>query len=68
MNKQTKTAGPLRVLTWSDLRARGIHFHSNHLRKMWMADRFPKPVHLSPRRIVWREADIEAWLTERTAR
>jgi hypothetical protein len=71
MNKPTKpmkAAGPVRVLTWNDLRERGIHFHSNHLRKLWMSDRFPKPVYLSPRRLVWREADIDAWLTERTTR
>lgn len=40
------------------------------LRKSWVYDAmqrgdFPKPVHLTPRRVAWRESDIEAWKADR---
>jgi predicted DNA-binding transcriptional regulator AlpA len=56
---------PLRMLTWADLRARGISYHTNHLRRMWGDGRFPPPTHLSPRKLVWRESDIERWLASK---
>lgn len=43
-----------------------------HLRKSWVYDAvqrgdFPKPVHLTPRRVAWRESDVQAWMAERVA-
>lgn len=42
------------------------------LRKSWVYDavqrgEFPKPIHLTPRRVAWRESDIEAWKADRIA-
>ena len=62
---KNKAKAPLRFLTWDDLRARGIDFHSNHLRRMWSDGRFPAPLHLSPRKLVWRADDIDAWFAEK---
>ena len=31
------------------------------------AGQFPKPVNISPRRVAWREADVNAWIASRTA-
>lgn len=28
---------------------------------------FPKPIHLTPRRVVWRKSDIEKWKADRVA-
>jgi hypothetical protein len=58
-----------RVLTPRDLPAeKGIHYHINHLRRMWSAEPplFPRPFHLSPRRIAWREDVIDRWIEERS--
>lgn len=42
------------------------------LRKSWIYDamqrgEFPRPIYLTPRRVAWRESDIEAWMAERIA-
>lgn len=56
---------PLRVLAPRDLPAKGIHFHPNHLRRMWEKGKFPRPRKLTPRKIVWSEKEIDDWLTEK---
>jgi len=60
-----KAKSPARFLTWDDLRARGVAYHSNHLRRMWGDGRFPKPIRLSPRKLAWREADIDKWFADK---
>jgi predicted DNA-binding transcriptional regulator AlpA len=60
-----KAKSPTRFLTWDDLRARGVAYHSNHLRRMWGDGRFPKPVHLSPRKLVWDADAVEKWLADK---
>ena len=57
-----------RLITPKDLPSKGICFHPNHLRRMWQAGPFPEPIHLSPRRIAWDEADIDAWIDAKLAR
>lgn len=42
------------------------------LRKSWVYDavsrgEFPKPVHLTPRRVAWRESEIESWKAAKIA-
>ena len=32
------------------------------IKRMVSDDRFPKPIHLSPRRIGWPAGDVKAWL------
>ena len=53
---------PTRFLTPKDLPAKGIHYHPNHLRLLWQSGKFPPPTHLSPRKIAWPEAEIDAWM------
>jgi prophage regulatory protein len=49
------------------LRVKGVVYHINHLRKLWERGEFPKPFNLSPRRIAWREEDIDAWIEGKIA-
>jgi predicted DNA-binding transcriptional regulator AlpA len=54
-----------RYLTLKDLPDKGVHYHVNHLRRMWGDGRFPPPQHLSPRKLVWDEAVIDAWIASK---
>jgi hypothetical protein len=55
-----KVAPPTtRMLACVDLPTKGIYFHRNYLRRLWEEDRFPKPVHLSQRKLAWPEAVID---------
>jgi predicted DNA-binding transcriptional regulator AlpA len=58
--------GP-RVLTYEDLRQKGICYSKTYLRRLYESDRFPKPFKLSARKLVWRESEIESWLEEKRA-
>lgn len=62
--KPAKPAGK-RYLTVKDLPPKGINYHPNHLRRMWDKGRFPKPIHLSPRKLAWPESVIDAWLASK---
>jgi hypothetical protein len=57
-----------RLIAPKDLPAKGIHYHANHLRRMWRAGLFPKPIHLSPRRIAFDEAAVDAWIEAKLSR
>jgi hypothetical protein len=61
---QKQRAG-IRHLTVEDLRDKGIDYHRNHLRRLWMAGKFPKPIKHSPRKLVWPEYLIDQWLAEK---
>jgi hypothetical protein len=58
-------APTLKMLTYKDLPAKGIHYHPNYLRELWTDDRFPKPVFLSPRKLAWPEAVIDEWINNK---
>ena len=51
-----------RLITPKELPAKGIHYHANHLRRLWQAGLFPTPINLSPRRIAFEEAAVDAWI------
>lgn len=53
------------VLGTADLRMLGVAYHSNHLRRMWQAGKFPRPFKLSANRLGWRRSVIRQWLAER---
>jgi prophage regulatory protein len=58
----------MRYLTYKDLRARGITFSRQHLSRLWMAGRFPRPVKLGvgeKARNFWVEAEITAFIEQR---
>jgi predicted DNA-binding transcriptional regulator AlpA len=49
-----------------DLHALGINYHMNHLRRLWQRGDFPKPVHLSARKIAWRKIYILRWIASKS--
>jgi prophage regulatory protein len=59
-------SGPARYLSFRDLQNKGIDFAGTHLRRMWKDGRFPKPIYLSPRKIVWDERTIDNWVASKT--
>jgi len=54
-----------RMLGPEDLPSKGIRFSRNYLRQLWEEGRFPKPVHLSPRKLAWEESVIDQWIEDR---
>lgn len=55
-----------RVLDYEGLRAKGVHYHPNHLRRLWQRGDFPKPFNISKRKIAWWEDAIDAWLVSKS--
>jgi hypothetical protein len=55
----------IRMLAPADLRAKGIHYHPNYLRTLWVEGRFPKPIYLSARKYVWPEPIIDKWIQDK---
>jgi predicted DNA-binding transcriptional regulator AlpA len=55
----------LRLLDDKALVAKGIYYSRNYLRRLWQEGKFPKPIHLSPRRIAWREAHVDRWIEQK---
>ena len=51
-----------RVLNYEGLRAKGVSYHPNHLRRMWERGDFPRPFKPTPHRLAWFEAAIDEWL------
>ena len=54
------------LLSPRDLRTLGINYHMNHLRRLWQRGDFPKPVHLSARKIAWRKRSILSWIASKS--
>jgi hypothetical protein len=55
-----------RALDYDGLREKGVHYHPNHLRRMWKQGNFPVPFKPSPRKLAWWEDVIDAWLASKT--
>jgi hypothetical protein len=55
----------VRHLTVHDLPDKGITYHINHLRRLWEAGKFPKPIKHSPRKLAWPEHAIDKWLADK---
>jgi prophage regulatory protein len=51
-----------RLIDQHTLRSKGIDYHPSYLRTLWRRGDFPKPMKLSPRRLAWREEEIDAWI------
>jgi prophage regulatory protein len=56
-----------RILSFADLRPRGISHHKVTLWRLEKAGKFPKRVHISPGKVGWVEREIEAYIEERIA-
>jgi prophage regulatory protein len=57
----------MRILTFDQLKAKGVPYCRVQLRRKAKAGEFPAPISLSDRRIAWIEAEIDAWLEQRAA-
>lgn len=56
-----------RLLGWTELRQKGITTNKDHLRRLWTRGEFPKPIHISVRRIAWVEAEIDQHIADLVA-
>jgi predicted DNA-binding transcriptional regulator AlpA len=56
-----------RMLDQADLERRGIDYSRVELWRKERDGKFPKRVHLSPRKVRWIESEITAWIAERVA-
>jgi hypothetical protein len=54
-----------RLITPPLLPLKGINYNRNHLRRLWNAGLFPRPIKLSARKLAWRESEIDEWLASR---
>ena len=57
----------MKLLSYNDLKERGISFSKVHLWRMERDNKFPKRVALSENRHSWLENEIDAWLAQRIA-
>jgi len=57
----------MRLLTFGQLKERGIPWCRDHLRRKAKAGEFPAPIPVSDKRIAWVESEIDAWMAARAA-
>lgn len=57
----------MKILSYDDLKARGINYSKVHLWRLERDKKFPKRVPLSESRHGWLETEIDGWLAERIA-
>jgi prophage regulatory protein len=55
----------MNLITFDQLRDRGVPYSRDHLRRLTKAGKFPAPFQLSVGRIAWREADVDQWIESR---
>jgi prophage regulatory protein len=56
------------LLSYEDLRDLGIRYSKAHLWRLWAADKFPKPIKLTPTsRNVWSADEVDTWIKQRIA-
>jgi len=54
----------MRILTFPQLKAKGIPYCREQVRRKAKAGEFPAPISLSDRRIAWIECEIDAWIEQ----
>jgi prophage regulatory protein len=57
----------MRLLTFPQVKAKGIPWCRDHLRRKANAGEFPAPIALSDSRIAWLESEVDDWITARAA-
>jgi prophage regulatory protein len=57
----------MRVLSYRDLKARGIPYSPEWLRVLIGRGAFPRPIALGEKRVGFIEAEIDQWLKDRIA-
>jgi prophage regulatory protein len=55
------------ILSYDDLRTRGIPYSRVHIWRLERAGQFPKRVPIGPARHGWLEAEISDWIAGRAA-
>ena len=53
-------------LRFPELKLHGVPYSRQHVDTMERLGRFPKRIKLSPGVVVWRTAEIQAWVADRT--
>jgi prophage regulatory protein len=67
MHGSGHTNPALKLVTFADLKERGVPYSRDHLRRMTVAGTFPKPIQLGPGRVAWIEGEIADWIEARMA-
>jgi Predicted transcriptional regulator len=68
MANTNSSTSPDRIITYPELKPeRGIGFSRVHIRRLWKAGTFPKPVQVSAHRIGWLASELDQWLANRVA-
>ena len=57
----------MRVLTFDQLKGKGVPYCRMHIDRLEKAGEFPKRVQLSPNRVAWVESEIDDWIAQRIA-
>jgi predicted DNA-binding transcriptional regulator AlpA len=57
----------MRMLTFAELNDVGVRLGRRHIDTLMHEGRFPQPVRLTSRRLVWKEDEVLAWLAARVA-
>jgi prophage regulatory protein len=55
------------LIGFEGLKGRGVGYSKSRLWQLEAEGKFPRRVHLSAVRVVWVEAEIDAWIKERIA-
>ena len=55
----------MRLLSYDDLKPKGINYSKVQLWRHERNNRFPKRVPVGPQRYAWVESEIDAWIAER---
>jgi prophage regulatory protein len=53
------------ILSFEELRPKGVPFSKPHLNRLIRSGAFPRPVKLGPRKNGWILEEIDEWLAER---
>jgi prophage regulatory protein len=56
-----------RLLSLSDLEAKGVSYSRAHIDRLVKAKRFPAPIKLGENRNAWIEEEIDKWIEGRIA-
>jgi len=55
------------ILSFEELRPRGVPFSKPHLNRKIRAGEFPRPIKLGPRKNGWLADEVDTWLAARIA-
>ena len=56
-----------KVLSFKDLRERGISYSRVHIHRLVAAGKFPRPIKIGENRTAWLERELDEWLDAKIA-